>query len=158
LAILLAEKMNAFAFRNLEIHATDYDEPLLQKLRDGSYPYEELKRVPEAYFEKYFEPVSDHRDWFRVVENLRRAMIVQHHDLLSCIPVRNNFSLIVCKNVLLHFRQEQRVEVIRMFHQALEPKGLFITEHTQKMPLEAAGFFEQVGSDAQLFRKIDVPS
>jgi chemotaxis protein methyltransferase CheR len=158
LAILLAENMGMFAFRNLEIHATDYDEPLLRVLQDGSYPYEELKRVPEAYFGKYFEAVPDHSDRFRVVERLRERMKIRHHNLLSFAPVRDNFSLIVCKNVLLHFQPAERVQVIRMFHQALEPGGLFVTERTQKLPPEAASYFEHVTSHVQLFRKIDTTS
>jgi len=43
--------------------------------------------------------------------------------------------------------------VIRMFHGALEPGGIFVTEHTQKMPGEASHLFEQLVSGCQVFRK-----
>jgi hypothetical protein len=46
--------------------------------------------------------------------------------------------------------------VIRMFHQALEPRGLFLTERTQKMPQEAMDWFQPAAPDAPLFRKVDV--
>jgi chemotaxis protein methyltransferase CheR len=154
LAILLAEMMNSFGFRNLEIHATDYDEPLLNIVKEGVYPYEELKRIPEQYFKKYFEPLCDQTDRFRIIEHLRATMRVQHHNLLSYAAVRDGFSLIVCKNVLLHFHQAERVEVIRMFHKALEPNGLFVTERTQKMPEEISMLFTQVDSNVPVFRKV----
>jgi chemotaxis protein methyltransferase CheR len=63
--------------------------------------------------------------------------------------------MIVCKNVMLHFQPPQRVEVIQMFHNALEPGGIFVTEHTQKMPGESSHLFEKLLSDCQVFRKIE---
>jgi chemotaxis protein methyltransferase CheR len=61
--------------------------------------------------------------------------------------------LIVCKNVLLHFQPDERIEVIKMFHAALEKGGYFVTEQTQKLPKEVGHLFEPVVSNAQLFRK-----
>jgi chemotaxis protein methyltransferase CheR len=71
--------------------------------------------------------------------------------------VRQDLLLIVCKNVLLHLKPDQRVQVIRMFYDALEPGGFFVTEQTQKLPPEAADGFEPVVTNAQLFRKINPP-
>jgi chemotaxis protein methyltransferase CheR len=155
LAILLAENMGTFGFRNLEIHATDYDEPLLKVLASGRYAYDDLKRVPENYFQKYFEAVPGEPSQFQVIERLRSAIKVRLHDLLSFTPVRDHFSLVVCKNVLLHFQPSERVSVIQMFHKALEPGGLFVTEHTQKMPVEVTGLFEPVVADLQVYRKVE---
>jgi chemotaxis protein methyltransferase CheR len=61
----------------------------------------------------------------------------------------------MCKNVLLHFQQAERIEVIRMFHRSLAPGGYFATEQTQKMPLELNNLFEQVASDGQIFKKVE---
>ncbi len=72
----------------------------------------------------------------------------------SLIPIGDGFSLIVCKNVLLHFHYAERVEVIGMFHSSLAPGGFFATEQTQKMPGETAHLFEQISGDTQLFRKV----
>ncbi len=153
LAILLAEKLGSFAFRNIEIHATDYDKPLLDVLKNGEYPYDELKRIPEQLFEKYFENVQGGTR-HRIIDIIRNSVRAEYHDLLSYDPVRTGFSLIVCKNVLLHFTYDERIEVIKMFHMALEDGGLFVTEHTQKMPVELASQFQQVVPDRQLFRKV----
>jgi chemotaxis protein methyltransferase CheR len=151
--MLMAEKMGTFGFRNLEIYATDHDSPLLRTLSEGIYRYEELTRVPEAYFSKYFEPIAGDENRFRVVDRLRAAMRVHTHDLLSLKSIRDGFSLVVCKNVLLHFQISERIEVIQMFHRALEPEGLLVMEHTQKLPQEMEALFEPVVSDRQLFRK-----
>ena len=38
LAILLAESMGQVVFRNVQIYATDYDEPLLKTLKEAVFP------------------------------------------------------------------------------------------------------------------------
>jgi len=153
LAILLAETMNPFAFRNVQLFATDYDAPLLEILKEGVYPWEELQRIPTELFQKYFQP-TEKGEQFRVIDQIRQCIQPSVHDLLTYKAIRDGFSLIVCKNVLLHFQPEQRIEVIRMFHKALEPGGIFITEHTQKLPEELSPLFKQLVSDRQVFGKI----
>jgi chemotaxis protein methyltransferase CheR len=155
LAILLAESMNPFAFRNVRIYATDYDPPLLEVLKRGVYPWEQLQRIPENLFQKYFQP-AENEGQFRLIDQIGQCLQPQVHDLLTYKPIVSGFSLIVCKNVLLHFQPQQRVEVIQMFHDALEPGGIFVTEHTQKMPEEASHLFEQLLTNCQVFRKIEV--
>lgn len=60
----------------------------------------------------------------------------------------------MCKNVLLHFKERERINVIKMFHGALADGGFFVAEQTQKMPREIEGLFEPLVSNAQLFRKV----
>jgi chemotaxis protein methyltransferase CheR len=157
LAILLARRMGRFAFRNLRIEATDIDEtgqfePIVQA---GEYGRDELQRMPAGVLEEYFEATADNRR-MRLMDTVRNSVRFHRHDLLSCQEIDVGFSLVVCKNVLLHFSQEQRVAVIRMFHRALEPGGYFVTEHTQKLPGEVAELFEQVEAHAQLWRRREV--
>jgi chemotaxis protein methyltransferase CheR len=155
LAIILAENMGNFAFKNLFLYASDIDETdtfgtIIQK---GFYPEEELKRMPEGILEKYF--ISNGQPGhYQVIDRVRERMVFQKHNLLSLRPIGSDFSLIICKNVLLHFQYQERIEVIRMFHQSLAPGGYFATEQTQKMPGEIAHLFQQVANDGQVFKKV----
>lgn len=154
IAILFAEHLGRFAFRNLSIHATDIDEGgnFREIIAAGVYPEEVLKRIPEPYLQRYFGPCDriDHR---RICSELRERVRFARHDLLSLAPITEGFHLIICKNVLLHFSPGQRVEVLRMFHRALAPQGYLATEQTQKMPDELSDLFEQVTPDGQLHRR-----
>jgi chemotaxis protein methyltransferase CheR len=154
LAIILAETMNYFALNNIKIYATDYDEPLLKILKEACYPWEELQRIPSHLFEKYFQPDSQ-KGYFRLTDKIKSLIDARCHNLLSLSPIKDGLSLIVCKNVLLHFNQDERIAVIRMFHKSLEPGGIFVTEHTQKMPVEVSHLFEQLVADGQVFRKVE---
>lgn len=157
LALILAEAMGRFSFRNLRIEATDLDGSNLfgNIIAQGIYPREEVERIPAEILEKYFKPLQS-GSLFQIAEQIRSRLSFQKHDLLSLNPVGEQFSLILCKNVLLHLQPVQRVEVIKMFHASLVTGGFFATEQTQIMPNEVAHLFEQVTLDAQLFRKIEV--
>ena len=155
IAMILAERMNQYGFRNVRIDATDCDRAnnFGDVVTRAVYSRDELSRTPTELLEKYFEP-ADSAGHLQVVPHLRDRVTFRYHDLLSLTPIESNYCLIVCKNVLLHFPAEQRVKVLRMFHEALAPGGYFACENTQKIPPELDHLFEQVVPNAQVFKKI----
>ncbi|MCX7748310.1 MAG: chemotaxis protein CheR [Clostridia bacterium] len=155
LAIILRENMGHMYFRNVKIKATDIDgSNLFEKIiHDGIYPREQVDRIPKDILEKYFIP-DEYMKNYQLAGEIRNAVSFKKHDLLSLQPVEGDFGLILCKNVLLHFNEQERINVIKMFHQSLTEGGYFATEQTQKLPPETAHLFEAVVSNAQLFRKI----
>lgn len=157
LAILLRERMGYMYFRNVKIMATDIDGSDLfeQIIRNGVYPADQVERIPEELFPKYFEPAPQ-GSAYQISEEMRKALQFQKHDLTSLQSVGKDFGLILCKNVLLHFSEQQRIDVIKMFHASLIDGGFFATEQTQKLPEEVKHLFEPVVTNAQLFRKIPV--
>ncbi|HXB69856.1 MAG TPA: CheR family methyltransferase [Candidatus Acidoferrales bacterium] len=148
--------MNHFAFNNLRIDATDVENTgqFARMIEAAVYPGDELSRLPEGILERYFEP-AETPGHYRVIESIRRRIAFQQHDLLSFQEIGHGYSLVLCKNVLLHFQPLERIEVLRMFHRALAPGGLFASEHTQEMPPELGPLFERVLPNVQLFRKLD---
>jgi len=155
LAMLLRENMTHFLFRNVRICATDIDASgqFGDIIAEGVYPERELKRIPEAMRVKYFQP-AEIPGYMRLCEQVRRSVGFMRHNLLSLRPPRRDFRLIVCKNVLLHFSPQHRVEVLRMFYDSLAEGGYLVTEHTQKLPRQVDRLFERVTCKAQVFRKL----
>jgi chemotaxis protein methyltransferase CheR len=157
LAIMFAENMGNFAFKNLKIYASDIDETNTfgNTIKEGVYSYDELKRIPQPIFDKYFVP-DKKSGFFRVIDSIRERVLFLKHDLLTFETIGSDFLLVLCKNVLLHFKPEERIKAIKMFHKTLSPSGHFVTEQTQKMPFEVNKLFEQVAHDGQIFRKVEV--
>lgn len=153
-AILLAEKMGNFAFKNVRIYATDIDisNQFAKIIKEGKYPYGQLQRIPKELFSKYFISTNS-GDIYQIIDNIRNRMIYIRDDLLKYKPPSRDLSLVICKNVLLHFEYTQRIKVLRMFHQSLAPRGLLAMEHTQKMPEEISDLFTPVVNNAQLYMK-----
>jgi chemotaxis protein methyltransferase CheR len=155
---MLAERMGRFSFENLHLDATDHDESgnFGEIITAGRYPLEHLCRIPKPLFARYFSPVPGAGDFFEISPKLRSHVNFRRHDLLSLTPPGDGYAMIVCKNVLLHFNEEQRANVIAMFHESLAPGGLLVMEHTQKMPPQFAGQFVQARSEAQIYRKEEI--
>ena len=155
IAIIFRENMGHFLFRNVRIHATDIDESdrFGAIIARGLYSEVEIKRIPPEILSKCFSP-NGGEGCFQISDEIRKAVTFQRHDLLSLEPIREELGLIVCKNVLLHFQPQERVSVIKMFHQTLSEGGYFVTEQTQKLPPETKHLFRQVTNAAQLFQKV----
>ena len=85
---------------------------------------------------------------------LRERVRFARNDLRQLKPLGSGFSLVVCKNVLLHLGAAERVSVLRMFSESLAPGGLLLTETTQKMPAECAPLFARICADAELHERI----
>ncbi len=152
--ILMAEKLGKHAFKNLEVHATDIDisNRFDKLIQDGIYPYERLKRIPPDFFKKYFQKINGSGS-YQVVSDLRSRIKYKREDLLSYKATDSGFSLVICKNVLLHQTPEQRIRILEMFYDALLHGGFLVMEHTQKLPEELHEKFEPVISNAKLYRK-----
>jgi chemotaxis protein methyltransferase CheR len=155
-AIMLAEKMGKFALRNVKIHAIDIDNENVdfgKTVREGIYHKEFLERIPADLFAKYFSPALK-EDHFIVNQDLRDMIYFEQYDLLSLKPLRCDYSLVICKNVLLHFNYQQRIDVITMYHNMLMTGGLLVMENTQAMPNEIKHLFNRLVEYGQLYEKI----
>jgi len=155
LAIIFKENLGYYEFKRLKIYATDLDEESHEFgkiIAEGIYPEESIKRIPKEIFKKYFSP-NNKPGHFKIGGEIIQCVSFQKHDLRSLQPVRDNFGLIVCKNVLLHLQESERIDVIKMFHKSLAPGGFLATEQTQKMPQRTAYLFRQVTPKGQLFQK-----
>jgi len=156
LAILFASKLGAFHFRNLDILATDYEESnypqFEERIRAAEYSRQDIFWVPAEHLEQYFEPTGN-AEVFRLTEPIRERVRYIKHDLLTLVPPETGQSLIVCKNVLMHFSPEDQVKVLEMFHQALQPGGFLAMDGNQGMPEAFAARFPQVERGVPLFQK-----
>ncbi len=153
LAMILRENMGPMYFRNIRITASDVDAKFEHVVKEAIYPREQVERIPKDIFQKYFVK-AERPGHFKLIDEIKNALTFRHHDLLTLQPLGNDFGLVVCKNVLLHFSREERVQVIKMYYDSLMDGGFFATEHTQKLPREVEDLFEKVVPNAQLFRKV----
>jgi chemotaxis protein methyltransferase CheR len=154
LAMLLREEMTDRVFETVRIHATDVDPDCGPQIAAGIYAKHEIERIPQSLRQRYFQAIGA-PGYTQVVDEVRDKVSFTRHDLLSLEPPRNDFSLIVCKNVLNEFDEEQRRQVFGMFHRAMLPNGFLATEHTQEMPQGTESLFEPISRYAQVYRRLD---
>jgi len=156
LAILFADRLRPFPFRNLDILATDYEESSFAQFAGqigaARYSRKDIFWVPPAFRELYFLPTED-PEQFEVVPELRERVRYLQHDLVTLVPPETGQSLIVCKNVLMHFSPENQVNVLEMFHQSLVPGGYLAMDGDQLLPGCFSERFTRVAPGLPVFQK-----
>jgi chemotaxis protein methyltransferase CheR len=156
LAILFAANLRPFNFQNLDILATDHEEsnfPQFEdRIKDALYSRKDIFWVPQEFRDVHFMPTDD-PETFCLVQEIRNKVRYLRHDLLTYQAPENGKSLIVCKNVLMHFTPEEQLKVLAMFHSSLEANGFLALDGYQRMPAEFADLFIRVEPGTPLFQR-----
>jgi len=126
LAILMNEH-----FPNLDVHitATDIDENILARAKQGIYQKQALKELPKGLIAKYFDEDSG---LYTVKDQLKRNIEFKKHNLLADRYPANK-DLIVCRNVLIYFTDEAKDSIYRKFSDSLRNDGILFVGSTEQI-------------------------
>lgn len=124
-AIMLAEDG---LIDRCRIYATDINEAALQKARGGIYPLERMQRCTQNYiraggtrsFSEYYTAAYDNAIF---TPALREHVVFAKHNLATDGPF-NEFSLILCRNVLIYFNRRLQDRVHRLLYDSLASCGV----------------------------------
>ncbi len=111
------------------ILATDIDEGVLAKAKEGVYPERSVRDVPPHFIEAYF---TREGEGYRVSDRLKRAVRFERHNLLLD-PFGEGFDLIICRNVLIYFTEEAKHELYGKLARALRPGGVLFVGSTEQI-------------------------
>ncbi len=156
LSILLHEEGVANRCR---IYATDVNERVLSRARDGVYPLSQMKAYSRNYqlaggrmpFSDYFTADSE---WVVFRKHLRENVVFGTHNLVSDASF-NEFHVILCRNVMIYFRRELQERVHRLFHDSLVMFGYLGLGRSEGVRLAGiAPCYEALDQRERLFRKV----
>jgi chemotaxis protein methyltransferase CheR len=106
LAMLFAEEPEKWLGWTVDILGTDVSTSCIDRARSGSYSQFEVQRgLGINQMIKWFEECAD--GW-RAVENLRKPLRFQVHNLLEPPPHPGGFDIVLCRNVLLYLSPDKR--------------------------------------------------
>lgn len=150
IAILLAEAIGEEEFKaRVKIYATDLDEEAIATGRLASYTAKQLRDVPEALREKYFD-LS--RTAYTFHSDLRRCVIFGRNNLVQDAPI-GQLDLLICRNTLMYFNSETQARVLARFHFALKERG-FLFVGKAEMLLTHANLFTPINLKYRIFGKL----
>ena len=87
------------------ILATDIDESVLAKAKEGVYLERSLRDVPSDFKSKYF--ATSPNGAFKVADRLKKTIKFQKQNLLLD-TFGDQYDLIVCRNVMIYFTEEAK--------------------------------------------------
>jgi len=124
LAMCLKEMGAALAGWRIEIIATDLSQEVLEKSKAGNYSQFEVQRgLPIQLLVKHFKQTGE----FWQINPEIRAM-VQHRqlNLLHDFSQLGTFDVIFCRNVLIYFDQDTKINIFNRLHRATEADGFLV--------------------------------
>jgi chemotaxis protein methyltransferase CheR len=106
LSMLFAEEAEKWRGWSIDILGTDVSSSCIDRARAGSYSQFEVQRgLGISQMIKWFEECAD--GW-RAVEELRRPVRFQVHNLLEAAPHPGGFDIVLCRNVLLYLNPDKK--------------------------------------------------
>lgn len=121
LAICLKEMGKALAGWQVEIVATDISLEALEKARTGIYSQFEVQRgLPIMMLVKYFTQVGE---LWQLTPELRGMVQFKPYNLLHDFSRLGVFDVLFCRNVLIYFDQQTKVDVLDRMARAIAPDG-----------------------------------
>jgi chemotaxis protein methyltransferase CheR len=156
LAIMLAEEE---LIGRCRIYATDMDESVLDKAREGIYPLEPIQKYTQNYirsggtrsFSEYYTAAYGNAI-FRPA--LRDQVVFAKHNLVTDGSF-NEFNLVLCRNVMIYFNRALQERVHHLLYDSLAHfgvLGLGAKEMLSLMPLRDR--YEELDAPHRLYRRM----
>jgi chemotaxis protein methyltransferase CheR len=155
-AILLHE---AGLYDRCRIYATDINEAVLRKARDGIFPLPAMKSYTANYiqaggsaaFSEYYTAEYDNaliRPW------LRKNIVFAPHNLAMDTSF-NELHVIVCRNVMIYFNRSLQSRVLDLFSASLVRLGFLCLGNKESLKgCAGEAAYDVVDADERIFRKV----
>jgi chemotaxis protein methyltransferase CheR len=153
----LAMVMRTFFARELErvrvrIIGIDIDEEALAKARAGSYPLDRVAETPAAFRERFFVRSGKN---YELTPEARSLVEFRRHDLRSGLPL-TAVDLVMCRNLLIYFKREYQLRLLRAIHAALAEGGYLVLGKTETLGGELREQYQVVDLSEHVYRKAGV--
>jgi len=124
LAMLLKDMKVKLAGWRIEIVGTDLSVEVLEKAKAGIYSQFEVQRgLPIQMLVKYFAQVGD--TW-QIAPEIRAMVAYRPLNLLADFSSLGAFDLVFCRNVLIYFDQDLKIDVLNRLARVVDPEGFLV--------------------------------
>ena len=155
MAILLKEEG---LYDRCRIYATDINEVVLQKAKEGIFPLDRMQEYTENYiaaggkraFSDYYLAKYDGALFD---DALTRNVIFSLHNLVTDRSFAE-FNVILCRNVLIYFDKDLQARVHRLFYDSLSMFGVLVVGSKESLrfsPFEDC--YDQINGPEKIYRK-----
>jgi chemotaxis protein methyltransferase CheR len=136
LAILLERLIPDLAVWDVRILATDISRPALERAREGVYGRWSFRQVPQEIEQRHFTAVGERR---AVRPETRSRVSFAYLNLVedvypSAATGTDDVDLILCRNVIIYFREDTIRAILGRMRDALADDGWMILGHADPSP------------------------
>ena len=136
-AMILVEVLGFVRVQNqAAILGTDIDRTMIELAEQGIYSDQGLDKVPEHLRKRYFRRAGPGQ--WHVNPGLKQMCTFRRLNLTSSPwPFRNNFHVILCRNILYYFDKDHQRDLAERLYDVTLPGGWLITSVTE--PVQSLG-------------------
>lgn len=156
IAMLLMEEG---LYNRCRLYATDMNEAVLRKAREGIFPLSKMQEYTQNYlksggkraFSEYYTASYDSAIFSGA---LREHMIFSQHNLAMDGPF-NEFHVILCRNVLIYFNKQLQARVHNLLYDSLVKFGVLGLGHNESIRFNPhENDYEELEFATRLYRRI----
>ncbi|WP_378954476.1 CheR family methyltransferase [Pelosinus sp. sgz500959] len=152
LAIILLEMLPEPETWTIEILASDINTRVLDVARKGYYNSRSVKDVPTEYLERYF---ARYREMYilnnkvRNMVNFKVINLMEQHEM----KLQVDYDFIFCRNVLIYFTPESRLNVLESYYRSLKRGGYIYLGHSESVARITDAFkMRRIGSSIVYYK------
>jgi chemotaxis protein methyltransferase CheR len=161
LAMLFAEDPAKWRGWTVDVLGTDVSSTVVDRARAGTYSQFEVQRglgINQTI--RWFE---ERDDGWRAVEEIRKSVRFQVHNLLESAPHPGEFDIVLCRNVLLYLTGDKRRMAFDRIASALAPDGWLmlgagetVIGQTERFgaDIDARGLYRRTDGSAALEKRV----
>ena len=135
---------------NLSILATDINERLLERAKEGKYKKSSLKEVSKEIFQKFFKIENG----FYVLDpSIRKSVEFRRHDIIHEEPFPG-MDIILCRNLAFtYFSKETQISVLKRVSNSLKEMGYLVIGQDESLPLTYPTLFIPAYPQEKIYQK-----
>jgi chemotaxis protein methyltransferase CheR len=112
--------------------ATDISERALNKAKMGQYSNEQIAALPTIWRMNYLKKLDEEKS--QIIDKIRNDVIFRKFNLMEEIfPFKKRFQVIFCRNVMIYFDHQTKVDLVNRFYDHLEPGGYLFIGHSESL-------------------------
>jgi chemotaxis methyl-accepting protein methylase len=137
---------------DLSILATDINESLLERAREGRYKKSSLKEVPEEIFQRYFKIENG----FYILDRfIRENVEFKKHDIIHG-ELFSGMDIIFCRNLAFtYFSRECQMNVLKKIARSLNEGGYLIIGKDESLLLTYPTLFVPIFPTERIYQKFN---
>jgi chemotaxis protein methyltransferase CheR len=141
------------------IYATDINEAVLERAREGVFPLQKMQEYTENYiraggkqsFSEYYLAKYEGALFDRTLTD---NVVWAPHNLVQDRSF-NSFNVILCRNVMIYFDRALQMRVHELFYDSLERFGILALGHKESIRFTGIeGAYEELDVHEKLYRKV----
>jgi len=153
LSMLREEKLGKiFPLIHPTILATDIDEDMLERAKEGRYKRSSLKEIPEKILPRFFKI----EDGFYIIDrSIRESVEFKKHDIIHEEPF-SGMDIVFCRNLAFtYFSKECQMNVLKKIARSLNEGGYLVIGKDESLPLTYPTLFVSIFPTERVYQKFD---